>query len=282
MRCVAVAEAWSAGGFGGAVVWGRVDISFVARRLTQLGIGLGKSEPGWDPPSLLLVDTYDPIERARLATIQGPRGRILVDDAGEPVPAGYDGVWLPSGAGYGGLYPEFPGTVFTGLESVALRGDLPAWNPAPPLRVGVLLGGGALPGDVPAALARLAAKMHPVQFATADASLHPGWVPLNANDPWVELAKCDRLLAGAGSIMWEAASVGIPVVLLLTAENQQRNFQWGRSSGVPCVVAVGKGAGELCQALLEAIPRATPLPRILNGAGRLATGFVELVRRTRE
>ena len=276
MRCAAVAEAWLARGSGGAYVWGDVDIAFVARRLNQLGIGVGKSQPWWDPSSVLVVDTYDPAERARLATIQGPRRRILVDDEGSPVPAGYDAVWLPSAAGHAGLYPEFAGTVFTGPESVALRGGLPIWNSAPPSRVGVLLGGGAVQGNVSAALASLATKMSRIQFAAAGTGVPRAWVRLNADDPWVTLARCDHLLAGAGSIMWEAAAVGIPVVLLLTAENQRRNFEWAQSSGVPCVVAVGKGAGDLCQALQDAIPRATPLPRILNGAEPLAAGFDEL------
>lgn len=275
MRCLAVAEAWRARGLGELFVWGRVDIPFAAKRLNRLGIGTGASQPAWDRPSLLLVDTYDPPERVRLATIPGPRARILVDDAGGLVPTGYDGVWLPSAAGDADLYPEFRGVVFSGSESVALRGNLPTWNPAQP-RIGVLLGGGAIPSNVSSALTSLGEEMPRVEFAAAGADLPPGWVHLNPDDPWVELAKCDRVLASAGSIMWEAAAVGIPVVLILTAENQRRNFEWGRSSGVPCIIAEGSTGGDICRALVKAIPRAKPLPRISNGAGRLAAAFDEL------
>jgi len=197
------------------------------------------------------------------------------------VPPGYDGVWLPSPAGDANLFPEFPGAVFTGLESVALRGDLPTWNPTQPPQIGVLLGGGVVPSNVSSSLISLGRGMRPVRFAAAGADLPPGWTRLDPDNPWIDLARCDRLLASAGSIMWEAAAVGIPVVLILTAANQRRNFDWGRCSGVPCIVAEGSTGGEICGALMEAIPRAMPLPRIRNGAERLASAFDELAREKR-
>jgi UDP-2,4-diacetamido-2,4,6-trideoxy-beta-L-altropyranose hydrolase len=278
MRCLAVAEAWRARGPSELHVWGHVDIAFAARRLNLLGIRAGGTYPAWHPSSLLLVDTYDPLERVRLATIAGPRARILVDDTGEPVPPGYDGVWLPSAAGDANLYPGFRGAVFTGLQGVALRADLPPWNPAQPPRIGVLLGGGVLPSNIATALTSLAESMGPIQFAATFADLPPGWTRLSADDPWIELAKCDRVLASAGSIMWEAAAVGIPVVLLLAAENQRRNFEWGRSAGVPCIITQGSTSREICRALVQAIPLAIPLPRIRNGAERLAAAFDGLAR----
>jgi UDP-2,4-diacetamido-2,4,6-trideoxy-beta-L-altropyranose hydrolase len=270
MRCVAVAEAWQRRRLGPVRVWGEVTIGFTVRRLAALGLEIREAPPKWSHPCLLLVDTYHPAERHRLASLPGPRARVLADDAGGVVPPGYHAVWHPSVAGDAGLYPNFGGTVFTGADLMALRADLPDWQPAQPERTGVLLGGGALGTALAAALTQLKAN---------SPGLELNWHRPPVDDPWAELAKCGRALLGAGSIMWEAAAVGIPAVLVLTAENQRRNFDWGRSAGIPSVDAGHGAPDQICRELMQAIPEARPLPRVENGADALVARMSDLAWR---
>ena len=100
----------------------------------------------------------------------------------------------------------------------------------------------------------------------------PGsWIRASTAEPWTVLAQCDALITASGTSTWEAAAVGVPVVLLKLAVNQDLVFAWGRSMGVPGVDALEiPNADVLADALAAALPHARPLPNLRSGADWVA------------
>ena len=106
------------------------------------------------------------------------------------------------------------------------------------------------------------------------------WERIDGNDPWPAIARQRRLVTAAGSTLWEAARVGIPVVVVLVAENQRLNFEWAREQGIPCLNAsahTGKPSA-LAERLMELLPQALPLRAVENGSGRVRDAILELLK----
>jgi hypothetical protein len=70
--------------------------------------------------------------------------------------------------------------------------------------------------------------------------------------------------------------VGIPVVVLCTADNQIAGVEWARRAGVPVVDARRPDARELAGEVGRALLVARPLPPIVNGAPTVARRLLEL------
>lgn len=268
MRLASLGEAWTGGG-GRAVLWGRVELPFVAERLAGAGVQVADAPPA-DGGCVLVVDSYDEAVRAGCAACPA-RLRVLVDDLGCPVPAGYGVVWNPNAYGCPALYPGFAGEVLGGPEAVPVRTGLPAWSGAGSPAVGAMLGGGD-PGPVLREAMRIVAEaLGPKGLIGVGAWVRPPAARSDASRPWTSLSRCGALVTAAGSSVWEAAAVGIPAVVVRTAANQDRIVRWARDAGVPAVDALNADdARALAAEIMDALGRAAPLPRIEPGAGRVA------------
>jgi hypothetical protein len=274
MRCARLAQVWMKAGWGQACIQGEVTIPFVRERVRGLGIP-SSAEPS--SAEVLVVDCYDPAERERLARGNGALLRVLVDDLGEPCPAGYDVVWNPNACGSATLYPAFKGPVLTGARAVPLEEDGPTWRGGAQPRVAVVLGG----GDTRTALAQAAVSLPRVapqyRFAGAGAWVPPHWERIDQARFWQDIASCGCLVTASGRTVWEAAAVGIPVVALVVAENQRRIGAWVREAGAPCIEATGRDdSPALTQEILGAIPLARSLPRLSDGSADVATRLATL------
>jgi spore coat polysaccharide biosynthesis predicted glycosyltransferase SpsG len=282
MRGAALAAAWREAG-GTASLWGSVEIPFVRARLEALGVPVAADARAG---TVLVVDSYDADVRRGLAGDAAYELRVLVDDLGGPVPAGYDVVWNPNPAADAARYPAFDGTVLAGARHVALPATLPRWAPAAAgdrsagdrRRVGVLLGGGAPPSALVSALAAAGAALPDHAFAGGAVWAPAGWTPLEATGVWSALATCDVLVTAGGTTMLEAAAVGIPAVVLQVADNQRANADWARAAGVPVLAATTPTeVASVADMLGAAMDRARPLPRLENGAPAVVRTLVELV-----
>jgi len=86
------------------------------------------------------------------------------------------------------------------------------------------------------------------------------------------------LITSSGTTVWEAARVGVPVVLVQIASNQELIFKWARDHDVPGVDArsfTGQPDG-LSRALEDALSHPRRLPRIENGAPNVCRQLREL------
>jgi spore coat polysaccharide biosynthesis predicted glycosyltransferase SpsG len=294
MRCATLAHAWRARQGGAARVWGTVTIPFVSRRLAELGVEVAARPGAPRRRVVVVVDSYDDAVRAECAAVAGARLRVLVDDVGEMVPAGYDAVWNPNPFGAPALYPRFAGAVLAGPECVPVRPDLPSWHAADPRRgaaperAAVVLGGGDAGRTLAPALERLADRCPELRFVGVGSTVPDGWERVDAHTLWADVARrCGRVLTAAGSSLWEAAFVGIPTAVVVIAANQRAGGAWVAGAGVPVVDATPHldpaartlptpDVEELADALTSAIRRATPLPRLVNGAPSVAAEIVRL------
>lgn len=275
MRGAALAEAWLSEGLGTACVWGEVTIPFARRRIESIGLPVTTQPP--ESGSIILCDDYDAAVRADAARRDAAL-RVMVDDLGDPVPAGFDAVWNPNACGSPELYPGFGGAVITGHAAVPVRHDLPAWQPRRREHIALMLGGSALESHV-AAGARLFAEYLGARRLIAPAALVPGAVPLPEEDPWSSIREAYALITTSGTTIWESAACGIPVVAVRIATNQDLIYRWALASGVPGVDALTlRTAEEVGEALVAAVPKARPLPRLSNGAPAVAHELAALAR----
>ena len=267
MRCLNVVERWPDVEDSAIGIAGEVTLPFVTERLLRLGI---TPRPGAEVGSadVLLVDTYDPASRAACAEADATV-RVLVDDVGERVPPGYSMVVNPNAYGAAALYADFPGPVLTGPENVPLRADLPEWSGAGGGRLGAALGGGMAPPLLREAMALVA--------GTSGAQAHiaarpfPRWAAADEQAPWQQLATCDTVIVAGGAMMWEAAAVGVPAVVIQLADNQRLGASWAEAQGVPVVDAVGaRSASALAERITTSLAHARPLPPIRDGSRDLA------------
>jgi hypothetical protein len=276
MRLLVLAEAWQRLGFGRVSLFGDAHLDFVRHRVAALGVGVRHELPtGLE--AVLVVDTYDPERRARLGESgTGNSLRVLVDDLGEPVPKGYDLVWNPNAYGSPALYPGFTGEVVTGPDSVPIRRGLPAWRGAGAGSTGVMLGGAPPPPPLREAVALLAERIGHDNVVGTGTSVPQECRRVEATDPWSGLAGCARLVTAAGSSVWEAANVGIPVVVVQTASNQALVFEWAGRGGAPRINALAfRGGIGLADALGDALDAAARLPEIRSGADSVARRILE-------
>jgi spore coat polysaccharide biosynthesis predicted glycosyltransferase SpsG len=275
MRLSVLAAAWQAA--GGEVAWyGEVTIPFVERRLTDLGIPPRADELDRGV-AVFVIDSYD-------ATIRYTKGfanaavRVLVDDLGGDVPPGYDVVWNPNAYGRAELYPGFAGAVLSGAEAVAIRDGLPAWRPRSDSETVVTIGGGDPPASLQDALSQLSELVTGQRFAIAGNWAPAGWRLIPPDELWANASEARLVVTAAGTTVWEAALVQVPVILLQTAHNQRFVYRWGRDAGVPGLNTLLVDAEFLAHQLRALLPAARPLPPLLNGAPAVAMRLGRLAR----
>jgi UDP-2,4-diacetamido-2,4,6-trideoxy-beta-L-altropyranose hydrolase len=273
MRSLTLAEHWIE--FGGrAECWGKVDLPFAQRRADALGVPIVARQP--EEGSVLLVDIYNETERLSLA-LAGPAGRrVLVDDLGSDVPAGYDAVWNPNAYGRADFYRGFAGEVIAGIDCVPIRRGLPRWVPGG--AGAISCGGGGATSALRAALSQLPVLLKMPQGLSVGACTPPGWRGANQNDTWSELRHATWLITAAGSTVWEAAAVGIPVAVVVFAEHQALVGEWASKAGVPVIdVRNRTDSSDIAAELAAKVKEVRPLPPLKSGAEGVARRLLRLL-----
>jgi spore coat polysaccharide biosynthesis predicted glycosyltransferase SpsG len=273
MRCGTLAESWQQ--LGGTVeVIGEIVIQFVRDRLENLAIPVRSESSNSD--GVLVVDSYDP-EIRRFPERGNSRVVVQVDDIGGPIPRQASVIWNPNAYSSADLYPAFDGALLAGREFVPVRSGLPDWS-RQCRGTAVTLGSSALGQSLATSVMRaLSESDEPVLLAGLPVA---GARQVNPAAMWADFAGCCRMLCAAGITTWEAAVVGIPVVLLLTADNQLLIADWARTNGVP-VVDLREHCGMEAEVIAASLGKARPLPRITPGAGRVAERLVAIWKKTR-
>lgn len=266
MRLLALAAAWRERG-GEVVLVGCVSLPFVARRL--LALGVRRSDAPGAEGAVMVTDSEDATIRFRGAEAGRYQLRVLVDDEGGEIPPGYDVVWNPNPYGRPDLYTGYTGGVLTGPDVVPLSELLPRWEPGPRGETFVSVGE-TPPAGIREALEILAELQPEERFAIAGEWAPGGWRRVPTGELWTEASKARRLVTDAGPTVWEAAAVGIPVVLLQVAESQRLVYRWARDAGVPGLNAGLIDAEFLAHQLQALLPAARALPAIHNGARSVA------------
>jgi spore coat polysaccharide biosynthesis predicted glycosyltransferase SpsG len=276
MRLAVLGEAWARAG-GTVSATGQIDLPFVAERYQRLGITLG---PDRRPTDLMVVDTYDSAARFRATQTGGIGTKVLVDDLGVDVPPAFDAVWNPNAYGNPAMYHQFAGAVLTGPDCLAVRDDLPRWHEGGK-EIVVSVGGGEPPPEVTNAFRQLAHLAPEHRFGMTGDWAPDGWRTIPRAELWTAAAGARHLITAAGTTVWEAAAVGVPVVLLMIAENQRLVYRWARDAGVPGLNATLIDAEFLAHQLRALIGVACALPPVANGAHRVVERLVQLVRAAR-
>ena len=273
MRLAVLGDTWVKAG-GTVRLCGRLEIPFVVDRYRRLGIVPEDRDAA--EGDVLVVDTYESGARFRATQAAGVGVRLLVDDFGVDVAPGFDAVWNPNGPGDHAIYRHFGGAIFSGADYLAVREDLPRWRGGSG-EVAVSLGGGRPPTMVLDAFERLA-EMFPEQpFSATGNWAPPRWRRISADRLWDDVVGAKQLLTAAGTTVWEAAAVGIPVGLLMIADNQRLVYRWARDAGAPGINTTLLDAEFLAHQLRSLIGVACALPRVENGTPRLIEGLMALV-----
>ena len=274
MRVAALATGWR--GLGGtAVAVGRIELPFVLHHYRSLGIPV---EPRADPAGdVLVVDRYDPVERQAMAVGPFDGIKVLVDDLAESVPAGYDVVWNPNPYASAGFYPLFGGRVLAGRDVIALREDLPKWRKRLDGDVVVTLGGGRPGQSLISAFETLVELMPAERFAVIGDWAPSGARQVSPDRLWAEATEGKCLVTAAGGTTYEAAAVGVPMVVIAVAENQRLVYGWARQCGVPGANSLAVDGESLAQQLRALIPASMIAPPLQNGAGRVALELARLL-----
>jgi spore coat polysaccharide biosynthesis predicted glycosyltransferase SpsG len=278
MRTLVLAEAWVESGAGQVRLVGAVELEFVRRRMMEVGVMPCAHLPERGRPAVLVVDSYDEAVRLEGAAWRAGSLRVLVDDTGSSVTAGYEVIWNPGSWGSELPYPGFRGVVLSGDGYVPVRPALPHWSEAEAGRVAVFLGGGWVAPTFVEAMTRLAQDAPDISFSGVGAWVPTSWERLDADRPWSGAVRASALITAAGTSLLEAANVGIPVVVLCTADNQAPGADWARRAAVPVVDARHSTAGEIAAAVGRALPLARPLPPLRDGAPAVARRLLELAR----
>jgi hypothetical protein len=284
MRCAILAETWRASRLGKVTFAGDISIDFVLTRVADVGAGVASSMPRLQRPSIVLCDSYDEAVRTSVANLDEALAKGLVDDIGfATVEDRFDVVWNPNAYDAKRLYPALRGRILDGTAHVPIRGDLPRWRGPSARGVAALLGGGENAMRFGAVMTRLEACLPDTTFAGVGSWLPAGWRPLPRSNPWSQIVRHDSVIVAAGATTWEAAAVGIPVVLARTADNQNLVIEWGRQHDVPVVDLLDDGAtAEMIAArLAAALKQARPLPAMEDGSPRVRDVLTELANRSR-
>jgi len=280
MRMATLAATWLDASLGRVRWSGEIGIPFVRRHLESLGVaneGLAALAGDGD---VLVVDSYDPELRADGGRASEAGVHILVDDGQGLVPPGYDLVWWPAPFGNRQVYSRHDCDVLTGPDTVPIRPGLPLWSNDGAGRIGVSLGGGTISGTLLEAVVTVGERLGTGRMTGSGSWIPAAWLQSPADEVWATLSRCDHLLVAGGVSAFEAAAVGIPVVVIAFADNQQPTLQWARASGVPTIdVPRYRDGVELAHALELALPQAKPLPPLADGSSRVARHLAELARR---
>jgi UDP-2,4-diacetamido-2,4,6-trideoxy-beta-L-altropyranose hydrolase len=264
MRCTTLAEAWLAERVGTVTMWGTITLGFVTDRLASIGVGVVARHPGGD---ILVVDTYDDAIRSESTKITEARLKVLVDDIGGTVD-GYDVIWNPNAYAVTELYRGFHGKVIS--QQVPLRSGLPRWQ-AQSRRVAVSLGGGIPPRSAVQAIEQWRVRGGATIVTTESDWAPRDWETVPRAEMWTEFASCASMVTAGGATVWEAAAVGIPSCVLITAPNQALVGEWARHNGVPVINPVpGTLPNALTDAVAVGIARSRVLPPVTNGAPDVA------------
>jgi hypothetical protein len=265
MRCATLAEACRNEGFGDIALWGDVSIPFARARLSDLQIGVHAERP-WGETSVLVVDSYDQGIRD-VSRKAGARLTVLVDDVGCSAD-GYDVVWNPNAYPSERLYKGFRGRLISG--QVPLRRGLPRWS-GRSSDLAVTLGGGTPPGELIEAIETWRAKAGAAIVTTMSACAPMTWRKVAGERMWTAFSGCAALLTGGGGTVWEAAAVGIPACIVITARNQELVGQWAHAHGAPVIdYAAARRLASLTEAIGEGVACARTLPPIENGSAEVA------------
>ena len=281
MRCAVLADAWRRASGGRATVYGSVRISFVEERLHALGIAVEDFDRYQDDHAILVVDSYS--DRVRMRGARAPaRLRVLVDDTGNSIPPSFGIVWNPNAYGSAALYPDFSGVLITGVDAVPIRDGLGRWNGRGSSTIGLTIGGGTASALIRAVVAELHAALGSRPLAASRALVPTAQMPLDAASMWRQLAACAAIVCASGSTLWEAAAVGVPVVVVAVAENQLSGLAWAKQQGVPTIdLTQLNDARSAARSILDALALASPLPRLTSGAGRVADRLARYALATR-
>jgi hypothetical protein len=272
MRLAALGAAWRAAG-GRVRSVGLLGLDFVAAHYHDQGIAGSDREPA--DSEIVVVDSYDPGCRFEMARTTSPVLRVLVDDLGGSPPAGYEVIWNPSPYGSAELYWGFGGTVLAGIGRLAVRADLPRWTGGSGELV-VSLGGATPAAPIQEALEQLARMAPETRFAITGSWGPDQWRRIDPGAFWAETARAKALIVGAGSSVWEAAAVGVPVILLEVAANQRLTYRWARDAGVPGLKTSLVDSDFLAHQLRALLPAARPLPPVRSGTARVASELAGL------
>lgn len=270
MRCTTLALAWKQAKLGPAKLVGEMSVAFVRERIECVGVSsIPTHLAAWNG-AVSLTDHYDDNVRAQGAARSEAALRVLVDDEGGLVPPGYDVVINPNPYATAALYPGFRGVFIGGPEAVLIRDDLPTTSGG--IRTAVMFGGGG-PQRWLLDVLRGVARRDRLQerWIGVGPWCPPEWQQVATDFPWRELATCGRVILAAGGAAWEAAAVGVPVVLLEVAANQHLVTSWATRHAVPALNAMTSSrAHELDGAIEAALSTARPLPRVASGASSVA------------
>jgi hypothetical protein len=271
MRCATLIDAWTEAGYGTATVIGKIDIPFVRRRIDATGAALNHVPAN---PSILVVDSYD--ADVRTTPVAGTDGalRVVVDDLGGAVD-GYDVVLNPNAYPANHLYPHFRGATISG--KTLIRPGLPRWHGAGD-GFGVSLGGGAPNSWLVPSLRRWAEGLANSPVTAAGSWVPDDWAVVRPEEAWSTFAKCGMLLTAAGSTLWEAANVGIPVCVLKTAPNQELIAGWAAAENVTVIDATRPIAPDLLRdSLPPRVGSAKTLPYVQSGAHEIAATLYGMI-----
>jgi hypothetical protein len=105
------------------------------------------------------------------------------------------------------------------------------------------------------------------------------WRRISPSRLWTEAAAARQLVTAAGTTVWEAAVVGIPVVLLMTAANQRLVYRWARDAGIPGLNALLVDPEFLAHQLRALLDVPAQLPRVENGVNRVVQRLAQLAGR---
>jgi hypothetical protein len=246
--------------------------------VSRVGASIKKAQEAIPPEAVVVVDHYSDAVRAEMSAVNCAL-HVLVDDLGGDIGSEFDVIWRPAASTEANLYPRFVGALLSGIEFLSIRSDLPSWSSSLRSGTAFLLGAGRPPEWLSAALSELSPKVERQTLSGVVGLVPDTWEIIDGDDPWPAIARHRALVTAAGSTLWEAAKAGIPVVVLLIAENQRLNFEWAREQGAPCLDAtayIGQSS-PLAERLAELLPQARRLPAVENGAGRVRDAILDLL-----
>ncbi len=277
MRLGTLAAAWQRRG-GRAAVIGPIEIDFVQERYRALGIESGNHVTDIGSDAVVVVDTYDAATRFAWSKRGGYGLRILVDDtADDDLPRGYDVVWNPNAYGSESMYPNSVPAVLAGADYLAIRDGLPSWQSVGQTEILVTLGGGAPSPVLVDSMRQLDILLDTEQFVATGDWAPPRWRRIAADRLWAEAPQARQLVVAAGTTVWEAAAVGIPVILLMTAENQRLVYRWGRDAAIPGINTLLVDSEFLAHQLRALLAVPSPLPSVADGTDRVVHRLADLL-----
>ncbi|MHB1328393.1 MAG: hypothetical protein ACYC2K_09340, partial [Gemmatimonadales bacterium] len=204
--------------------------------------------------------------------------RILVDDTADgDLPRGYDVVWNPNAYGSAAMYSNGAATVLAGVDYLAIRDGLPSWQSAGQTEILVTLGGGVPSPVLVDSMRQLDSLLDTDQFVATGDWAPPRWRRIAADRLWAEAPRARQLVVAAGTTVWEAAAVGIPVILLMTAENQRLVYRWGRDAAIPGINTLLVDSEFLAHQLRALLAVPSPLPSVADGTDRVVGRLADLL-----